>query len=1197
MNMMKLVLCLNLLCAASSSMAVDIVGQLQEGKKLFPTEVEKREHQLQELKDKYSSFQQQQEDLDTSLLTRGQDYAAHWQAVTNTLETSPEDEFSHKMQLLLDAWNRCSYEMRSVSEKDGKELDEHIQVLTSYVQDPDLRTYQEKLGVLPPRDTYTLEELQRLNIEKADLESKIEDLKKESKNAKLALDDVKLTAADTVESVEKRKRTREQLQVGQVGTLPELFGLNEEQRNQLFALEDRVQQDQELLNSYRMTEIQHKISLLDTQLFVERQKLHVVERSIMQVKSLISITEESVERAKIELAEKERRWVNKNNVFAREISKLRALKKEQLRILQEHSKAYNIPLGPDLDNWTREPKQTIPLYMAFLLVSDLNSNVLQIDRMIEHFEVQQEFAREEFDLEKIKTEVKESYYWITSHRFVSEDAIAQETKHYDRIRLQAKLKLSSAQNKKDIIDSNFTTQNKILVKIQELRQAIIDSKNGLFKNNANEFRQCLTWLSDAEKKVNAQRRNLSEMLVEHSKMINVIREKIQQVNFILGEIEAHTFWYRTEYAISVEGFKGIGADIRHFVGYVAGIFTRLHPVTVYHYIKHAGHSPLQILFFLFNVLLCIALLFFVRKMMPLLSAMCDSYAARLTGLSRTVCLWLGVLVRFTQEHFVLFGGWLLVWALSLFYLAQEPNLLILLNLFSIPYALYLAHTFMRTFIDFNIGHDYAILSHEFERRCTLVCSILLYINTVIFFFRNAFVLSEHLRSELPAILVAASFISLQVALIFLITKDQLLSIIPTRNDFWKWLHEQVDTYYYPLLLLLITIIVMSNPYVGFGRLVFYLMSHVVYTIILLRGIFALHLFVKKMAARLFFSIKDEAMQERFGHAKTWYGLFVIAVFAFFTAVGCLLVAKIWGWPESLSSLSTWKDLKALLNIPLVGEGPKSVISVAVILKIIGMLFVGFLVSIFINRFVLGRIFDVLLVEAGVQNAVSSIMRYLILLLTVLFAFQAVGLGDLINYMFVALLGIGYLIKEPLSDFVAYFIILVQRPIKIGDYIFVRDGVQGVVRKITPRSVVLRRKNSTTVVVPNTEMINHPLTNWNYVRNFVAFDDIIITVYYKEDAEKVRDLLFQVVESYPRILKNPKPVIRLDDFTERGMLFMVRGYVSSNYTLDMWDIASDIRINILKTLRANGIEIALPSRVVVEDGRYKFVDSSDVKKID
>ena len=56
---------------------------------------------------------------------------------------------------------------------------------------------------------------------------------------------------------------------------------------------------------------------------------------------------------------------------------------------------------------------------------------------------------------------------------------------------------------------------------------------------------------------------------------------------------------------------------------------------------------------------------------------------------------------------------------------------------------------------------------------------------------------------------------------------------------------------------------------------------------------------------------------------------------------------------------------------------------------------------------------------------------------------------------------------------------------------------------------------------------------------------------------------------------------MDNFAEYGYEFMVRGYVSSNYVLDMWDIASDIRLAIVKGLKENDIKIAVPIRLLYD----------------
>ena len=66
----------------------------------------------------------------------------------------------------------------------------------------------------------------------------------------------------------------------------------------------------------------------------------------------------------------------------------------------------------------------------------------------------------------------------------------------------------------------------------------------------------------------------------------------------------------------------------------------------------------------------------------------------------------------------------------------------------------------------------------------------------------------------------------------------------------------------------------------------------------------------------------------------------------------------------------------------------------------------------------------------------------------------------------------------------------------------------------------------------------------------------------------------------RILsKNPPPIVWLSDFTENGFLFMVRGFLSPDKILDQWDIASEIRFELVKMMRKNGIEIAQPTRII------------------
>jgi small-conductance mechanosensitive channel len=141
---------------------------------------------------------------------------------------------------------------------------------------------------------------------------------------------------------------------------------------------------------------------------------------------------------------------------------------------------------------------------------------------------------------------------------------------------------------------------------------------------------------------------------------------------------------------------------------------------------------------------------------------------------------------------------------------------------------------------------------------------------------------------------------------------------------------------------------------------------------------------------------------------------------------------------------------------------------------------------------------------------------------------------------------------------------------------------GVVRHITPRSVIIRTKNSYTVIVPNATIINETVHNWNYSRGFIAFDDIFITVPYSADPLFVKSIIEKVLDANTDLLKSPKPIIRLENFGENGYEFLLRGFLSSNKTLEIWDIASNVRLALVQALQKEGIYIALPTRLIINE---------------
>ena len=286
---------------------------------------------------------------------------------------------------------------------------------------------------------------------------------------------------------------------------------------------------------------------------------------------------------------------------------------------------------------------------------------------------------------------------------------------------------------------------------------------------------------------------------------------------------------------------------------------------------------------------------------------------------------------------------------------------------------------------------------------------------------------------------------------------------------------------------------------------------------------------------------------------------------------------IWGYGIGFSDIVDFfhRELTAVKD----ETGREISITLFSLLQIFLFIMGGIFLNYVINQFVLKRVFDPFLVGVGIQNTISAFTKYAIILLSIFIGLSNTGLEGLTTKFAIIIGGLGFALQEPLRDFFSYFIILVQRPVKIGDLIQINDDVIGVVRHITPRSVVLRRRNSVTVIVPNSQIILNPVVNWSYSRSYFAFNDILLVVPYTKDPHRVKEILLSVLHDNPMILKSPAPIVLLHDFVDNGYQFLVRGFLTADKVMEQWEISSHVRLELVKKLRENGVEVASPTRII------------------
>ena len=172
-------------------------------------------------------------------------------------------------------------------------------------------------------------------------------------------------------------------------------------------------------------------------------------------------------------------------------------------------------------------------------------------------------------------------------------------------------------------------------------------------------------------------------------------------------------------------------------------------------------------------------------------------------------------------------------------------------------------------------------------------------------------------------------------------------------------------------------------------------------------------------------------------------------------------------------------------------------------------------------------------------------------------------------------GIGFGLQSIVNNVVSGLILLIERPIKVGDWVAVKDQ-EGYVRRIGVRSTEIETFDRGNVIVPNSDFITSTVTNWTH-RNALGRVTINVGVSYRSDPEHVRDVLLRVADECPLILRQPAPMVVFEDFGSSSLDFSLR-VVAGDIT-KRFLVATDLRMRVFKAFRAAGIELPYPQHDV------------------
>ncbi|MEM7747845.1 MAG: DUF3772 domain-containing protein [Pseudomonadota bacterium] len=215
------------------------------------------------------------------------------------------------------------------------------------------------------------------------------------------------------------------------------------------------------------------------------------------------------------------------------------------------------------------------------------------------------------------------------------------------------------------------------------------------------------------------------------------------------------------------------------------------------------------------------------------------------------------------------------------------------------------------------------------------------------------------------------------------------------------------------------------------------------------------------------------------------------------------------------------------------------------------------------------------VDSGIANSLHTGMGYLGIGVATLVGLSYSGI-DLSNFTVVigALsLGVGLGLQTIVNNFVSGIILLIERPIKVGDWIVV-DDQQGYVRKISVRSTEIETFDRASVIVPNSSLISGSVQNWTH-RNALGRLVVKIGVSYNADPHQVREVLIEVAKSTEGVLNFPEPSVSFDDFGASSLDFTLRCFIADvNYSLSA---KTQLRLAIFERFKELNIEIPFPQQ--------------------
>ena len=216
-----------------------------------------------------------------------------------------------------------------------------------------------------------------------------------------------------------------------------------------------------------------------------------------------------------------------------------------------------------------------------------------------------------------------------------------------------------------------------------------------------------------------------------------------------------------------------------------------------------------------------------------------------------------------------------------------------------------------------------------------------------------------------------------------------------------------------------------------------------------------------------------------------------------------------------------------------------------------------------------------IIDRGKEYTITKLTQYVAYVIGIYIALELIGvdLGIVLGASAALLVGVGLGLQNVFNDIVSGFILLFEGTFKVGDVIEF-DNTVARVNRIDIRTSKITTRSGTSIIVPNSQLVNDHIINWSHNNEETRFS-VKVGVAYGSDTALVRELLIKCAKSHPDIIKHREILVRFDDFGDSSLNFEVFFWAKNTWLVE--NLRSDLRYKIDQAFRDNKVTIPFPQR--------------------